>query len=192
VAEWYYIGHYGQLGPLTQDQVDDLIGGGVIERDTFVWHPGLANWEQAAIVPELREKFLATNVAPPPPPTAPFRSAPPVPLRDSATLPQNPHGTTAGPYSDPMTGYPIMPSAGAYPAMSGPALKSDRNRIAAGVLNIVLPGVGRMYLGYIAYGVLQLVVSIATCGIGTIWPFVDGILMLVGSVRTDGYGRSLD
>src|SRR5579859_2938673 len=41
VGEWYYIGHYGQLGPLTREQIDELVTGGVISRDTYVWRAGM-------------------------------------------------------------------------------------------------------------------------------------------------------
>ena len=48
-----------------------------------------------------------------------------------------------------------------------------------------------MYLGYAAIGVLQLVVTICTGGVGVLWPLVDGILILSGTVKHDGYGRTL-
>jgi hypothetical protein len=75
-----------------------------------------------------------------------------------------------------------------YPTFGG--LKSDRSRTAAGILQIVLPGVGRMYLGYLAYGIIQLFLAIF-CGVGWIWSIIDGIVMLSGGVRLDGYGRQL-
>src|SRR5437868_3694699 len=53
VADWYYIGHYGQLGPLTFEQVEELVQGGVIGRDTFVWRHGLSDWQAADRVTEL-------------------------------------------------------------------------------------------------------------------------------------------
>lgn len=68
---------------------------------------------------------------------------------------------------------------------------SPSSRVLAGVLQILLPGVGRMYLGYTAIGVLQLVLTICTIGILWIWPIVDGILILAGAVKHDGYGRVL-
>ncbi len=63
-----------------------------------------------------------------------------------------------------------------------------RSRVAAGVLQIVLPGVGRMYAGYWALGVIQLLVAIGTAWIGALWSFVDGILILTGQVRNDADG----
>jgi TM2 domain-containing membrane protein YozV len=53
--------------------------------------------------------------------------------------------------------------------------------------------VHRFYLGYTRIGVLQIVVSVLTCGIGGIWGFVEGILYLVGSsgYTTDASGRPL-
>lgn len=68
-------------------------------------------------------------------------------------------------------------------------VRSDRSRIAAGILNLVIPGVGRMYLGYMAHGVLQLILSL--CGVGYIWSIIDGIIILTGGVKLDGYGRRL-
>jgi hypothetical protein len=56
---------------------------------------------------------------------------------------------------------------------------SQRYKLIAGVLQIVLPfGVGRFYTGHIGTGVAQLLLS--PIGIGMIWAFIDGILMLVG------------
>jgi TM2 domain-containing membrane protein YozV len=69
---------------------------------------------------------------------------------------------------------------------------SDKSKVVAGILGIFLGGfgVGRFYIGDTKTGVLQLVVSIVTCGLGGIWGFIDGILILVkGGV--DGQGRPL-
>ena len=68
---------------------------------------------------------------------------------------------------------------------------SDKNKLVAGLLQILIPlGIGRMYMGDTKTGVIQLVVTLVTCGIGAIWPFVDGILILVGD-PVDQYGRPL-
>lgn len=77
---------------------------------------------------------------------------------------------------DPLTGLPL----------------SDKSKVTAGLLQILLGGfgVGRFYLGYTTIGVLQLVVSLVTCGIGAIWPLIDGIMILMGNVP-DTQGRKL-
>lgn len=181
MADWYYIGHYGQLGPLTLEQIEELIQGGVIVRETYVWATGMPQWLQADSVMELKSGFQSgVALAPPPPPSGsgvPFPAPPPAGASSGSQLIQ-PYGT------DYFTSH-----AGYSPASLG--AKSDKSRVAAGVLNLILPGVGRMYLGYAAIGVLQLFVSIITCGIGALWPLIDGILMLTGSVKYDGYGRVL-
>lgn len=81
-----------------------------------------------------------------------------------------------------------MPSAFVTGAQLGP---SDKSRVVAGVLQILLPlGIGRFYTGHSGLGVAQLLVVLVTCGVGVIWPIIDGIVLLV-SGGTDSYGRPL-
>ena len=168
MGEWYYIGHYGQLGPLTRDQIDELVEGEVIARETYVWKVGMANWVPAGQVPELIGLFnaRATFDAPPPPPAPTQRPI-------------------VAPPSRSMDRSPVFAS---YPQTYG-TIKSDKSRVLAGVLQLLLPGIGRIYLGYAAFGVLQLIFTL--CGVGAIWSFIDGIYILAGGVRMDGYGRQL-
>lgn len=184
--EWYYVGHYGQLGPLSFEQLTELADDGVIDQETYVWRAGMTEWVQASVAPGLQERFRAEGG---PPPLSPYR--------DDATPPtfQPPsggsgHGVVQGPGSTIGTqqtrvhqpfggmnyGYTMVP-------------KSDKSRITAGLLNI-LPGFGRFYLGYTAHGVFQLITSF--CGVGLLWSWLDGLFMLVGGVKYDGYGRAID
>jgi TM2 domain-containing membrane protein YozV len=68
-----------------------------------------------------------------------------------------------------------------------------KSKVAAGVLGILLGGIGihSFYLGNAKKGVIQIVVSIVTCGIGTLWGLVEGIMILVGNITTDAYGVPL-
>ena len=82
---------------------------------------------------------------------------------------------------------------------------SAKSRIAAGLLGIFLGafGVHNFYLGYTSKAVTQLVLTIVglvlSCiGIGVflvwgigIWGLVEGIMILAGSIKTDGEGRPL-
>lgn len=70
-----------------------------------------------------------------------------------------------------------------------------KSRLVAGLLQLFLGffGVGRFYLGYVLYGILQIVVTVVTCGIGGIlWGFIDGLLILCRVVNTDARGMWLD
>ncbi len=174
-ADWYYVGHYGQLGPLTLEQMGELIRDGVIERDTYVWRTGMSDWVTCMAVPTLAAIFAenAPYTAPPPPPTPGSRgfSIPPV--------------NTQAPPTSFMSGPEMLARHTYYDLSQLPV--SDRSRVAAGVLNILIPGVGRMYLGYWAHGVLQLVLS--PCLAGWLWSVIDGVVMLSGGLRLDGFGR---
>jgi len=101
-----------------------------------------------------------------------------------------PPGYPAAPYG--MPAYGVDPSApfGRDPLTGMPL--SDKSKVTAGLLQLFLGGfgVGRFYLGYTTIGVLQLLVSVLTCGIGAIWPLIDGILILMGNVP-DVHGRPL-
>ncbi|MFW6174510.1 MAG: NINE protein [Chloroflexota bacterium] len=70
---------------------------------------------------------------------------------------------------------------------------SHRSRIAAGILGIVLGGLGvhRFYLGNIGIGIIQIVVTFITLGIGALWGFVEGIIIIAGANWKDADGRPL-
>jgi TM2 domain-containing membrane protein YozV len=85
-------------------------------------------------------------------------------------------------------GYPAAPY-GVHPPTGIPY--SDKSKIVAGLLQVLLPlGIGRMYMGHTGIGVAQLLVTIFTCGVGALWPFVDGIIILVNDTK-DAQGRML-
>jgi TM2 domain-containing membrane protein YozV len=88
----------------------------------------------------------------PPPPQAGYPAAP------YGASPQAPYGV------DPKTGLPF----------------SDKQKLVAGLLQIFIGGfgVGRFYIGDTKTGVWQIVVTVLTCGVGALWGFIDGIIML--------------
>lgn len=59
----------------------------------------------------------------------------------------------------------------------------ENKKIVAGILGILLGSFGahKFYLGYNKEGIIQLVVSIVTCGLGGIVGFVEGIIYLTKS-----------
>jgi TM2 domain-containing membrane protein YozV len=59
----------------------------------------------------------------------------------------------------------------------------DNKKVAAGVCALVVGGLGvhKFILGYKTEGILQIVITIFTCGIGAIIPFIEGIIYLTKS-----------
>ena len=105
-----------------------------------------------------------------PPQQAPPYGATPPPGTPFGATPWAPYGI------DPRTGIPF----------------SDKSKVTAGLLQIFLGsfGVGRFYLGDAGTAVAQILVSWLTCGVGAIWPLIDGIIMLTGD-PVDSDGRPL-
>jgi TM2 domain-containing membrane protein YozV len=136
--------------------------------------------------------------APPPPP-------PPPPVDGGYAPPQQPQQPPAPDWQQqaPPPGYQQPPGYGGAPGYGQPAPAygmapydpQAKSKLAAGLLGIFLGGFGvhRFYLGFTKIGIIQIVVTIFTCGIGSLWGFVEGILYLVGSngYTTDATGRPL-
>ncbi len=70
---------------------------------------------------------------------------------------------------------------------------SNKDKTTAGILGILLGGFGihRIYMGYVGIGLLQIVVTFITLGLGGIWGFIEGVLILVQDDWTDSDGRLL-
>lgn len=112
------------------------------------------------------------------------------PPQGQAPYGQPPHGQN--PYAQPQYGQapygqPGQPYYAGYP--------EQKSRLIGGLLGILLGGLGihRFYLGYVGIGIVQIVVTIVTFGLGAIWGFVEGIMILVGAemFRRDAKGVPL-
>ena len=94
-----------------------------------------------------------------------------------------------GPPGPPQPGnYAIAPGApyGIEPRSGLPY--SDKQKLVVGLLQLMFPGVGRIYAGYTGIGIAQLV-SLFFC-VGGIWGIVDAVLILSGKVP-DAEGKPL-
>ncbi|MCW1804799.1 MULTISPECIES: TM2 domain-containing protein [Brachybacterium] len=69
------------------------------------------------------------------------------------------------------------------------------SRLLAGLMGIFLGGFGvhRFLLGYTAIGVVQIIVTILTCGAGHLWGLIEGIMILAKAepFTRDAQGRPL-
>ncbi|MEO7977178.1 TM2 domain-containing protein [Flavobacterium sp.] len=63
---------------------------------------------------------------------------------------------------------------------NAPVRREENKKVLAGVLGIVLGGFGvhKFILGYTQEGIIQLVVTLVTCGMGSLIGFVEGIIYL--------------
>jgi TM2 domain-containing membrane protein YozV len=98
-----------------------------------------------------------------------------------------------GPYQPPPPGpYPPQPGApyGVDPMTGLPF--SDKQKLVAGLLQVLLPGfaIGRFYTGHTGLAIAQIAVTWLTCGVGALWPLIDGIMILIGG-QTDANGLPL-
>lgn len=61
--------------------------------------------------------------------------------------------------------------------------KQENKKIVAGILGILIGSLGihKFILGYTKEGIIQIVISVVTCGIRGIIPFIEGILYLTKS-----------
>ncbi|WP_291147754.1 TM2 domain-containing protein [Flavobacterium sp. UBA7680] len=61
--------------------------------------------------------------------------------------------------------------------------KPENKKVVAGILGILLGGFGihKFILGYTQEGIIQLVITLVTCGVGSIIGFVEGIIYLTKS-----------
>jgi len=77
--------------------------------------------------------------------------------------------------------------------LAKPIMPNAKSKLVAGLLGIFLGGFGihRFYLGYTGIGITQIIVTIITCGIGYLWGFIEGILILVGNINKDAQGNPL-
>jgi hypothetical protein len=102
---------------------------------------------------------------------------PTVAIPPQATVAMPPHGgyDPEAPYGrDPDTGRPY----------------SDRIKVIAALLQLFLPfGTGRFYTGHTGIAIAQLLL-VFVLGIGVVWSFIDGIVLLAGD-PADPDGRPL-
>ena len=61
--------------------------------------------------------------------------------------------------------------------------QQENKKVLAGLMGILFGGLGvhKFVLGYTQEGIIQLVISVVTCGIGSIIGFIEGIIYLTKS-----------
>ncbi|MGI6248449.1 MAG: NINE protein [Acutalibacteraceae bacterium] len=74
-----------------------------------------------------------------------------------------------------------------------PAQTGQKSKMTAGLLGIFVGsfGVHNFYLGFTNKAILQIVLTIVTCGAAGLWGFIEGIMILTGSINKDANGTPL-
>ncbi len=94
----------------------------------------------------------------------------------------------ANQYQNPNQGYNPYGQQPPYgqPPYGQPPYGQQKSKLVAGLLGIFLGGFGvhNFYLGFTARAIIQIVVSLVTCGIGAWWGIIEGILILCGRYTT--------
>jgi uncharacterized protein DUF4339 len=62
---WYYADYKGQIGPVSQQQLNDVLTRVSEPAAVLVWRDGFAEWKRAADVPEFRAQTLSPPPLPP-------------------------------------------------------------------------------------------------------------------------------
>lgn len=104
----------------------------------------------------------------------------------------------------PNCGQPLAPNAAictncgvavapVAPIPAVPAGYQQKSKLTAGLLGIFLGGWGihNFYLGNTNRGILQIVLTLVTCGAAGLWGLIEGIMILAGSINTDAKGVPL-
>jgi hypothetical protein len=214
-AERWYVktGDGTDYGPISRAELDSWFQERRLNAKCQVLRDGADQWQWAS---DLYPQLEATTATAPAtsPVTGPATASP----FDFLNTPSNP--SPVGPaFQQPATqSYPMTPVAGKgytggaapYYAAGNPYAASqysaapyspgaadyglsDKSKVAAGILGLLLGayGVHRFYLGYVGIGLTQIAVTIVTCGIGGLWGFIEGIMILAGTFDRDAHGRKL-
>lgn len=139
-----------------------------------------------------------SNVPPPPPPGPQGPQGPqgsPPPAGAYQPPPAGAYGAPGGqppmPSGPPVDGGPLQPT---WMMTEGPPPGwQPKQKMMVGILGILLGswGVHNFVMGNSKKGIIQIIVTIVTCGIGGLWGFIEGIMVFTGSIKTDAYGVPL-
>ncbi len=182
-----------QYGPVEIQILVQWAREGRVVSDTTVMDHSTGRRFLACDLPELAALFSPANAAQGYSPgvgQAPPTQAPGYPGQPQYTAPPGNYPVAPGRPPYPPQPYP------AYGMKVGPDGRPLKNRLAAGLLGILLGSFGahRFYLGYTGVGIAMLLLTVLTCGYGScitsVWGIIEGVLCLTGSM-SDSEGRPL-
>ena len=77
--------------------------------------------------------------------------------------------------------------------LAQPVQGVQKSKMTAGLLGIFVGSIGvhNFYLGFTNRAILQIVLTLVTCGAAGLWGFIEGIMILTGSINKDANGVPL-
>lgn len=51
--KWFYVKNKDRVGPINEEQLEELIVSGTLQKESYVWKKGLDNWKKIKDMPEL-------------------------------------------------------------------------------------------------------------------------------------------
>lgn len=199
--EWYYSIGGDRVGPVAAQELKKLVEAGTLKAADLVWKDGMADWVEARTIKGLfggasSASTPAVNAAAPAkaadPKSAPARKVEAeddedddrprkrkaVAERDDADEDDEPRRRRDEDEEDdePRPKKKKKKRRGVPDDVNG-------KKVTAGLLAILLGGWGihKFYLGMTTPGVLQIVITLVTCGFGAIIPLIEGIIYLTKS-----------
>lgn len=185
---WYLFINNSQIGPLSLSDVRESC----LTPDTLVWHDGLPDWVPAARIPELSDLFPTASHEFHPDNAGPA-TPPPPPGHQSAQWQQSQQWQSNQQQGQPGQQWQQGQQGQQWqqgqqgqqwqqPNYAGNfyVSNSGKDKVAAGILAILLGGLGvqYFYIGKIGAGFITLLLSFVTCGLWSVITLVQGILML--------------
>jgi len=61
-ANWFYQQNEQQIGPVTIEELINLLIQKIVDKNTYVWSEGMENWQQLQNIPDLKMAALAAHV----------------------------------------------------------------------------------------------------------------------------------
>lgn len=177
---WYYASQGQPAGPVSEEQLAELLRNGTVSATTLVWKNGLANWIPLS---EALPGLLATAAATPGIPPVPIPTNASSPAPDPSPAPDRPMGAPATPTSAPdafLSEEELLQAD--YPADIGAALRKGWASFIAKPLPLV-GGLLLIWLLLMAASFIPCLGSIATLVVTG--PLTGGLWMLyLRQVRT--------
>lgn len=192
--EWYYSIGGDRQGPVSAQDLKKLVDAGNLKATDLVWKDGMADWVAAKTVKGLFGSG-ASSASTPAVSSAPAKTADSKPAREDDDEEED-RPKKRRPVAEDDEDEEDEPRRRRRDddddedEDDAPRKKKKKKRrvpddvsgkkVTAGLLALLLGGWGvhKFYLGMSGAGVLQIVITFLTCGIGAIIPLIEGIIYL--------------